>query len=683
MLSPAIFRRDPVKEKAAQKTDLWVNIIRWMIVIAFMLLPLMMSILNYDAYDLPKAVLLYALTLIAAVSYLAHSLQSGGFVIKRNPLNKPLLAFAVMMTIATIASPIMLISIIGEYARYENLPTIYGYIILCFFAGQFMNNKQWLNRLVSLSAISFGIMTIYGIFQHFGIDVLPVVMRGFEGRSRSTLGNPVFFGGYLAITIPLFLNYLIDKEEDVPYLPKWLIAVLLGLGFWAAIFSESRGAWFAILVGVVAVLTLRRRQLLRTIGITFSVIVVSTAVALTIMLAAGHSVLKNTVSSLGEKVSEINKPSVGSEASRIEIWKSSVDMVSVRPLEGYGPDQMYVWSAPFETLKDAQLEKNTISDRAHNIFLQVAINGGLISLLIFLWIIVILATVGFRLLRDKKPTSSFVIAALAALVGYCGQGLSGIDVIGITAPVWILGGSVAALGANKFSEGLTIPLKTKRHTEIIVVASLLASVLFIFSLKPLVADAYYLSGITNGYYNQTDRMISDYNSAVSLFPYQSQYRSSLVVALVSQGNSLKDPNLIERAISVADDGLTYNQNDFNLLLAQASAYRVYAAITDDPNQSLAGQAEQCYREAINLNPYSTNPRRGLLGLDMTEQKYPDAINQAKTILLVDPNDAEVKYHLAQAYEETGKYGLAKRLYSELVKQYPNRDDIRASLANLE
>lgn len=670
-----------MEEKAAQTTDLWSNIIRWVVVAAFALLPLVMSTANYDLYDLPKAIVLYTLTLIAIVGYLAHSLQSGGIIIKRNPLNKPLLAFAVMMTIATLASPVILMSIIGEYGRYENLPTIYGYVILCFMAGQFMDKKEWLNRLVSLSAISFGIMAIYGILQYFGIDILPAIMRGFEGRSRSTLGNPVFFGGYLAVMIPLLLNYLVDKEESLPYLPKWLISILVGLGFWAAVFSESHGAWFAILAGVVAVLILRRQQLLRVVGTTFSIAVVSTAIALVIMLAAGPGVLKNTVSSLSERVSTITKSSVGTEATRIEIWKSSIEMISVRPLEGYGPDQMYLWSAPFNTLKKAQLEKNTIPDRTHNIFLQVAINGGLISLLIFLWLIATLVAVGFRLLKTTTSTSSFVIGALAALCGYIAQGLSGIDVIGITAPVWVLSGAVAGLSCNKSLKGISIPVKVKRHVEIVTVASLLASILFILSLKPLVADAYYLNGVVNKYYNLSDRAISDFNNAVGAFPYQSQYRRDLIIAMVSQGSALKDSNLVERAITIADEGLRYNEQDFELVLAQASAYRVYGSIAND--QSIISQAEQCYGEAISLNPYSTNPRRGLLGLYMIQEKYDNVIEQAKTILQIDPNDSDVKFRLAQAYEKTGKIGRAKRFYNEILKQYPSRDDVRSALANIE
>ncbi|MCL6472433.1 MAG: O-antigen ligase family protein [Firmicutes bacterium] len=671
-----------MENKTVSTTEVWSNSIRWSLVAAFALLPLVMSAINYDAYDLPKAIVLYTLTLVILVSYLAYSLLSGGITIKRNPLNKPLFAFAIMVTIATFASPIVLISLIGEYARYENLPTFYAYIILCFMAGQFMNKKEWLDRLLVASAISFGIIAIYGILQYLGLDFLPPVMRGFEGRSRSTLGNPVFLGGYIATMGPIFFNYFLDRKENIPGLPKWIVAPLLGLGFITVIFSGSRGAWIGAAVGILAVIILQRKQLLRAVATAFSVSVISTAIALLILLAAGNSVLVGTVNSLQERITTAANPSAGTGASRVEIWKSSLGMISVRPLVGYGPDQMYVWSPAFNTLRKAQLEKNTIPDRAHNIFLQAAINGGLISMLIFLWLVIILIATGLKLIKKESSTTGFAMGALAGIAGYLVQGMSGIDVIGITAPVWVLGGTIASLYPyNKSLRSITIPLKTKYGTAIIGAASLAASVLFIFSLKPLIADIYYLNGITNRYYNQPNQAIINLSNAVGIFPYQSQYRRDLTVAMIAQGNVLKDPNLLEQAIDVSNQGLRYNPQDFDLLLAQASAYRVYAAMVNE--QALIGQAEQCYGQAITLNPYSTNPRRGLLGLLMVQQKYPDAIEQAKIILQIDPEDSEVKYRLAQAYEKTGKYGRAKRIYSELLQKYPNRSDIKAALSNLE
>ncbi len=670
-----------MEKKASQATDLFDGIIRWSLIIAVALIPLILSPINFDLFDLPKASLLYLLALTACVSFIARSLLSGELVIKRTPLNKPLLAFAAMVTIATVASPIPIISLVGEYGRYENLPTLYSFIVLCFLATQFLDDAESRKTLISISFISFGIISFYGILQALGFDILPAALRDFSGRGRSTLGNPVFFGGYLALMIPLLLTYLID-EDTLPSMPKTAIGMLLVLGVAGIVLSQSRGAWVGLIVGIIAVVVIQRKNLTKGAGTALAMLVFGIAFAVLVMAASGTGKLQATITSVENKLVSAVNTGQGTQASRIEIWKSAVEMISVRPLEGYGPDQMYAWASAFTTLKKAQLEINTIPDRTHNIFLQVAVNGGLISLLVFLWIIIALAGIGLRALKNNEgPVHTYAVAVISGLIAYVAQGLTGVDVIGISAPMWVLGGSIAALPYACNAEQVTVPLKTKRQVEIITAVALLASVLLVFSLKPLVADTYYFNGVTYKLVGLTEQATAQFGKAVDMDPYQPQYRRDLVMALVNQGNSLKSTSLIEQGISAAEEGLRYDPDDFDLLLTQAGAYRIYAGFAND--QSLIGQAETYYSMAINKNPYSTNPRRGLLGLYMVQEKYTAAIEQAKAILRVDPTDGDVTFRLAQAYEKTAKVGRAKALYKELLRLNPKQEDVQAALDNIE
>lgn len=670
-----------MEKKASQAIDLFDGIIRWSLIAAVALIPLIISPINFDLFDLPKATLLYALALTVSVSFIARSLLSGELVIKRTPLNKPLLAFAAMITIATATSPVPLISVIGEYGRYENLATILSYIVICFLATQFLDDNEWRKNLVAISFFSFGIISFYGIMQALGFDILPTALRDFVGRGRSTLGNPVFFGGYLAIMIPLLLAYLVDKD-NLPSMPKAAIGMLLVLGMAGVVLSQSRGAWLGLVVGIVAFIIMQRKNLAKGAGTAFAMVIFGVAFALLVLAVSGSGKLQTTVSSLEDKLTSAADIGQGTQATRIEIWKSAVEMVAVRPLEGYGPDQMYAWASAFTTLKKAQIELNTIPDRTHNIFLQVAINGGLISLLIFLWIVIAVGGMGFKVLKNNDgPARTYSVAVLSGLIAYLAQGLTGVDVVGISAPVWVLGGSITTLPHACKGEQITVSLKTKRQVEIITVAALLASVLLVFSLKPLVADMYYFNGITYKSAGVMEQATLEFSKAVDMDPYQPQYRRDLTAGLSSQGNSLRSTSLIERGISVAGEGLRYNPDDFDLLLAQAATYRIYAQIASD--QTFLGQSETYYSMAINKNPYSTNPRRGLLGLYMVQEKYADAIEQAKAILRIDPSDGDVQFRLAQAFEKTGKVGRAKTIYKELLKLNPNQEDIQAALDNLQ
>ncbi|HZD60694.1 MAG TPA: O-antigen ligase family protein [Anaerolineae bacterium] len=669
-----------MEERSTRVIDVCDNIIRWALITGAAVLPLVMSPQVYDAFDLPKATLLYIITLVVIVSYLTRSLFAGEIIIKRSPLNKPLLAFATMATVAVIVSPAPLVSVIGEYARYENLPTLYSYALLCFMATQFMAKKEWLDRLLLVSSASFALICLYGIAQALNVDILPKFMREFEGRSRSTFGNPVFFGGYIAVMLPLLLNYLLD-DDNRTLISKPLISVLIIIGFAGAALSQSRGAWIAIVIGITVTVILHRKKLLRNIGTVVATGVFGMAFLLLILSIGGKEQAAHQLSSLNDRVTTATDLSGGAAASRIEIWKSSINMISVRPFAGYGPDQMYLWSPPFNTLHKAQIEKNTVADRAHNEFLQTAINSGIMGLLIFIWIISMLALMSTRLRNSSGGLHVHATGITVALLGYISQGLFGVAVIGITAPAWIFGGIIAAIYSNQKREVFSIPLRAQWKVEISMAAALAASVIAVFSLKPLVADAYYFNGIANKLASQDNQAIAAFNKAVKFNPYQSQYRRDLAIILIDQGNSLKDASLVDSGISVIDKGLQYNPDDYDLLLAKAGADRVYAAIAND--MSLIGEAEGYYAKAIAKNPLSTNPRRGLLGLLMLQERYDEAIEQAKEILKVDPDDSEVRYRLGQAYVKTGRAGRARRIYKEILAKYPNQPDVKAALENLQ
>jgi len=675
-----LVRCDLVEEKTTRITDVFDDVIRWSIVGAAAFLPLMMSPVNFDAFDLPKAVFLYWLVLTMVTSYIGRTLFAGEIAIKKTALNKPLIAFAIMTTIAVIVSPVPLASIVGEYARYENLPTLLSYTIIAFMASQFLDTKAWINKLISASFIAFGLITLYGIAQNLGLDILPESMRLFEGRSRSTLGNPVFFGGYVAMMTPLLLHYLFS-DERLPFISKPLITLLLMMGFAGAVFSQTRGAWLAIAVGAVVVVLLNRDKLLKAAGNVAAVLIVGFALTLILISIGGQQQAAKQFSEITERIVSVSDLSQSTAASRVEIWKSSVEMLAVRPLAGYGPDQMYLWSPAFKTLKKAQIEKNTIPDRTHNEFLQVAVNSGFLGLLVFLWIVGAIVLMSARSLKGDSDLKRPAIGITAALVGYIAQGLFGVAIIGLTAPAFVMGGIIAAIAAGKDPQRHIIPINIKRNVEIFTLVAVSASVVAILALRPLVADAEYLNAVTSANAGLRDRSIAALGRAVELNPYAALYRRDLAIGLVEKGKANKDAGLVVSGISVLEEGLRSNPHDIDLILATATSYRVYATITSD--MAIVSQAEDYYSRAIRKNPLSTNPRRGMLGLLMPLEKYDEAIEQATTILQIDPEDAEVKYRLAQAYEKTGRAGRARQLYKELLAKYPNRPDLIESLAKYE
>lgn len=108
---------------------------------------------------------------------------------------------------------------------------------------------------------------------------------------------------------------------------------------------------------------------------------------------------KLTYLNIYEKFDAITKPKTfgfeGREklgSARGYIWSRSLPLIFDRPLVGYGPDT-FTLAFPqndYVGKYNAYGTTNTLVDKAHNLFIQIAMNSGLIALVSYLSLFVIL-----------------------------------------------------------------------------------------------------------------------------------------------------------------------------------------------------------------------------------------------------------------------------------------------------
>ncbi len=107
------------------------------------------------------------------------------------------------------------------------------------------------DRLADALGIAGGLTAVYGIGQYFGFELIEWSSH-FRPRVFSTLGNPVFLGGYLAALFPVaFARWLATEREETKDLLTLLLAAL-GL---AAFLTWTRSSWFAILAATAVQFT--------------------------------------------------------------------------------------------------------------------------------------------------------------------------------------------------------------------------------------------------------------------------------------------------------------------------------------------------------------------------------------------------------------------------------------------
>jgi|GEM_PF-6363845 len=199
----------------------------------------------------------------------------------------------------------------------------------------------------------------------------------------------------------------------------WRRLLYLGgiIGAGVALFlSMSRGAWLGFLVGLI-LYGVRNRK---TAIVACALLLISTLV-FTFSLPLRNRLIRTFTTP---------------ERGRFEIYLTSINMVKDNPIIGIG-DGMFQ-----ERYLDYQIEDsaypNYAFSQAHNIFLQVATESGLIGLVGYLVLVGALLLAGFRLyLQPNHLNGALFCALIAGMVHNMVDSL--FDVVGIGGMWWLLG----------------------------------------------------------------------------------------------------------------------------------------------------------------------------------------------------------------------------------------------------
>ncbi|WP_252229337.1 O-antigen ligase family protein [Clostridium sp. ZBS15] len=137
-------------------------------------------------------------------------------------------------------------------------------------------------------------------------------------------------------------------------------------------------------------------------------------------------------------------------SARGYIWSRSIPLVKETLLLGTGPDT-FAYVFPQNDLMGKYYAYNTpnmIVDKPHNLYLQIAINNGLIALIAFLGIMIIYVVDSIKLYALKKEYSeSQILGGVTCLgiVGYLFAGMFNDSVVSVAPIFWIILGVGVAL----------------------------------------------------------------------------------------------------------------------------------------------------------------------------------------------------------------------------------------------
>ena len=190
--------------------------------------------------------------------------------------------FGIAFIISTLLSPSPWVSVWGRefgdlgYELYTSL----SFLVLFFAVALRTKSRQQVMR-ISFAIVAVGILSAaYGLLQVFEWDPIGWDLKNSEGLRRviSSFGNPVFFGAYLVMAIPLFIAVSLYNEMIGR---RWVIvpAVIgVGISFAALWHTGGRGAIISTTFAIVlfmafSALWIDRQTFFKTIGLSIAGVV--------------------------------------------------------------------------------------------------------------------------------------------------------------------------------------------------------------------------------------------------------------------------------------------------------------------------------------------------------------------------------------------------------------------------
>ncbi len=418
------------------------KIIEYSFYALFLLLPLVFTGNTSELFEFNKMWLTFILTIIITASWLIKMVLQKRIILRKTPIDLPILLFLTSQIISTIHSLDTHVSLWGYYSRFNGgLLSIISYIIL-FYASVSNCDFAMVKRLIKISLISGIIVALWGLPSHFGYDPTCFLFRGtfdvscwtnaFQPKVRifSTLGQPDWLGAYLALLLPISIALIFNKFNlNKPKFNKkrifCLSIPLITLLFYIDLnFTGSKSAFLGFWAGVIPLLFLffmSRRNLKTAVLISciFTSLLITTLFAGQTFIGADKSILtslkilnasKPAKSGPSSSVASVSAGELGGTNSgkiRLIVWKGAIDIWRHNPIFGTG-----VETFAFAYYKYKPKEHNLTSEwdflynKAHNEYLNYLANTGILGLGSYLLMIGSFLFISIKKISKSKSLTS-------------------------------------------------------------------------------------------------------------------------------------------------------------------------------------------------------------------------------------------------------------------------------------
>lgn len=367
--------------------------------------PLLFSPFTYLAFELPKALALFIFSTVIGLN-LVRKFSFKGFNLQQLIV---LTLFLWFFTTSVIGVNFQH-SFFGNYFRLNGLITQVCFLILFLTSGLVFSHKLWRHQIAWALVFSSTSIAVLAIAQFVTLWFLGNDSQLlYDKRVISTFGQPNFLGSFLVMSLP-FAWYLYKGIHPHPSLrARFLSGVAIFIVILGIFSTLSRSAYLGLAV-LALIWGIKHYKLLLT-GIVFSVLLFS------IMATVSPKLVYQQWSRF-----QIDFEHKWTAENRISIAEKSTELIAKNPLFGVGLENFILVFPTILNEGDLGL-KDIVVDSAHNIFLDLGVETGLIGLSLFLTFCIFILAKGLNRLKhegfeEKNFTLSQIMVILTFLVSH-------------------------------------------------------------------------------------------------------------------------------------------------------------------------------------------------------------------------------------------------------------------------
>lgn len=341
-----------------------------------------------DNFNLPKFVVALTGIVIFLTYFAMKFLNIHLITLYKNPLYIPLGFFILWKAFCLIFAT-------NKIAGLSEIGLFLTCSALIFIVPLILRNFEDIALFMKILVGSSIIISLYGIIQHCGLDFF---QWDIKNSALSTLGRRNFAGEYLVLILPWALFVLsISKKPQKIFFALTFIALLVHL-----FLTFTRASWIGFAISMLVVLLALLKFRLKP---DIKKIVLISFIFLTVFrVYAG-----------------VFRFEPGTVKSRIEIWKTSIELIKNRFIWGYGTGNFEVaYYRIASERQDVLIPQNLRVDKAHNEFLEIAVENGFIGLFLFIFFIFTIYKMAWRIFTstsEKKREKFVSIFAIASISG--------------------------------------------------------------------------------------------------------------------------------------------------------------------------------------------------------------------------------------------------------------------------